>query len=116
MPTAALCSLGSPACCEGAPLPPTVLSHGSNLLASSVCPLMDEDKRLVHSSDGRDRLWGKLGLALVGRPHSGRGHALLVPCLTEVLFKNPVLQTMATTLAEAVLSFSVWPCARVSQS
>ena len=37
---------------------------GITVLASSVCPLVDEDKRLP---DGRDWPWGKVGLALVGR-------------------------------------------------
>ena len=38
--------------------------HGIEILAPSVCLVMDEDKRLP---DGRDWLWGKLSLALVGR-------------------------------------------------
>ena len=33
----------------------------------SVCPLMDEDKRLWKLPDSRDWLWGKLDLALVGK-------------------------------------------------
>ena len=33
----------------------------------SVCPLMDEDKRLRKLPDGRDWLRGKLSLALVGK-------------------------------------------------
>ena len=33
----------------------------------SVCPQMDEDKRLVELPDGRDWLWGRLGLALVAK-------------------------------------------------
>ena len=32
----------------------------------SVCPLMEEDKRLMEASDGRDWLRGKLGLILRG--------------------------------------------------
>ena len=39
--------------------------YGIVVLASSVCPLMDEDKGHVMLPDGRDWLWGKLGLALV---------------------------------------------------
>ena len=63
---------------------------GIAVLASSIYPLMDEDKRLVHTSDGRDRLWGKLGLALVGRPHSGRGHAASLPLLPLALPRVPL--------------------------
>ena len=37
------------------------------LLASSVCPLMEEAKRLCKLPDRRDWSWEKLGLALVGR-------------------------------------------------
>ena len=33
----------------------------------SVCPLMDEDKRLVELPDRKDWLWGKLGLVLMSR-------------------------------------------------
>ena len=54
---------------------------GIVVLASSVCPLMDEDKKPVQASDGRDRLWGKLGLALVGRPRSGCRHVASLPRL-----------------------------------
>ena len=32
----------------------------------SVCPLRDKDKRLKKFPDGRDWLWGKLGLVLMG--------------------------------------------------
>ena len=37
------------------------------LLASSVCPLMDEAKSLCKLPDGRNWQWEKLGLALVGK-------------------------------------------------
>ena len=47
-------------CCEG---------HGIEVLASSVCPLIDEDKTrsLCKLLDGRPWLWGKVGLAPLGR-------------------------------------------------
>ena len=43
-------------------------TDGIVVLISSVCHLVDEDKRhvLCKLPDGRDWLWGKLGLALVG--------------------------------------------------
>ena len=37
---------------------------GIVVLISSVCPLVDEDKRLCKLPDWRDWLWGKLCLAL----------------------------------------------------
>ena len=37
------------------------------LLASSVCPLMNEAKSLCKLPDGRNWQWEKLGLAPVGR-------------------------------------------------
>ena len=43
-------------------------TDGIVVLISSVCHLVDEDKRhvLCKLPNGRDWLWGKLGLALVG--------------------------------------------------
>ena len=37
------------------------------MVISSVCPLVDEVRDMFKLPDGRDWLWGKLGLALVGR-------------------------------------------------
>ena len=42
-------------------------ADGIVVLISSVCPLVDKDKRLVQTSCWRNWLGGKLGLALVGR-------------------------------------------------
>ena len=36
------------------------------LLAASVCPLMEEAKRLIKLPDGKDWWWEKLDVALVG--------------------------------------------------
>ena len=41
---------------------------GIVVLISSVCPLVDEDKRLCKLPDGRHWLWGKLCLALWAWP------------------------------------------------
>ena len=40
---------------------------GIIILASSIILLMNEDKKLVHTSWWEDWLWGKLGIALIGR-------------------------------------------------
>ena len=52
---------------------------------------MDEGKRLVQASDGRDWLWGKVGVTLVCKvmlfsglgksPAEGSGNPLQYPCL-----------------------------------
>ena len=57
----------------------------------SICPLMDEGKRLVQASDGRDWLWGKVDVTLVCKvilfprlgksPAEGSGNPLQYPCL-----------------------------------
>ena len=42
-------------------------ADGIVVLISSVCPLVDKDKRLVQTTCWRNWLRGKVGLALVGR-------------------------------------------------
>ena len=47
-------------------------ADGIVFLISSVCCLVDEDKRLVQASNERDWLWGKLCLVLVDRVKWGK--------------------------------------------
>ena len=64
---------------------------GIIILASSIILLMDEDKKLMHTSWWEDWLWGKLGIILVGRASTfliqfsaygwGCAPSLLVLCL-----------------------------------
>ena len=83
---------------------------GIVVLASSICPLMDEDKKPVQASDGRDRLWGKLGLALEGRPRSGCCHVASLPqlplALPRVSNSLPRLPLALPRLSLSLFSFS----------
>ena len=73
------------------------------------CPQMDDDKRMCKLPHGRDWLWGKLGLTLVGRAmlnisliqFSADGAAVLPPC--NLASGDPVLE-FCSLYARAIVS------------